>query len=100
MKKAPNDHFEERLKLNGVTGYIREHRFFPSRRWRFDFSFPEKKIAIEIDGENHHNHAQAIKDAEKRVMAAKLGWNVIVLSSRQTAETERDLLELIKGEIQ
>lgn len=31
-------------------GAIREYRFDDKRRWRFDFAFPEWKVAIEIEG--------------------------------------------------
>ena len=27
-----------------------EYRFHPTRRWRFDFAYPELKLAIEIEG--------------------------------------------------
>ena len=29
---------------------IREHKFHPVRRWRFDLAFLENKLAIEIEG--------------------------------------------------
>lgn len=28
----------------------REHRFDKVRKWRFDFAYPERKIAIEVEG--------------------------------------------------
>ena len=27
-----------------------EHRFFKPRRWRFDFAWPARMVAVEIDG--------------------------------------------------
>ena len=28
----------------------REYRFFPGRLWRFDFAWPESKVAVKIEG--------------------------------------------------
>ncbi|HAT10302.1 MAG TPA: hypothetical protein DCS97_06855, partial [Planctomycetes bacterium] len=30
--------------------WIAEHRFHPTRKWRFDFARPDIHLAIEIDG--------------------------------------------------
>ena len=29
---------------------VREYIFHPKRKWRFDFYFPERKLAVEIEG--------------------------------------------------
>ena len=34
----------------GLSGYEREFKFHPTRKWRFDYAFPDRKIAIEIEG--------------------------------------------------
>ena len=28
----------------------REYRFHPERKWRFDFAWPERRFAVEIEG--------------------------------------------------
>lgn len=30
--------------------FVREHRFHPTRRWRFDFAWPDEKVALEVEG--------------------------------------------------
>lgn len=60
----------------------REYRFAPPRRWRFDFSWPDLKIAVEVDGgtwvRGRHNRGSGIEsDAEKYSTAAALGWRVL-----------------------
>jgi hypothetical protein len=35
--------------LEGIEP-VPEYRFHPTRRWRFDFAFPDLKLAIEIQG--------------------------------------------------
>jgi very-short-patch-repair endonuclease len=58
-----------------------EHRFHPVRRWRFDAAFPERKIAIEIDGGafiggRHTRGTGFRKDCEKLNTATQMGWRV------------------------
>jgi len=63
---------------------IREYRFHPDRRWRFDFAWPASMVAVEIDGRAWHvrgggRHAQD-SDREKLNAAASLGWRVFRFS--------------------
>lgn len=60
---------------------IREYVFHPIRKWRFDFAWPEYRIAVEIEGgiwvKGRHNSPQGfLKDIEKYNMATCLGWQV------------------------
>lgn len=47
---------EEELKqvlLNSDTGFDKpetQYKFHPERRWKFDFAWPEYKIAVEVEG--------------------------------------------------
>lgn len=63
----------------------REWQFHLERKWRFDFVFPEQKIAIEIEGgtrqRGRHNRAQGYaNDCEKYNAAVTLGWRVFRFS--------------------
>ena len=58
-----------------------EYRFHPGRKWRFDFAFPDRKVAVEIEGGiwtngRHSRGSGAVKDMEKYNAAAALGWFV------------------------
>jgi very-short-patch-repair endonuclease len=49
---------------------VREHRFHAVRRWRFDFAYPDQKLAIEVEGGvwsvgRHTRGAGFTKDCEK-----------------------------------
>ena len=60
---------------------VREYRFHPTRRWRFDFAWPGEQIAGEVEGGTwkygRHNRAEGFaKDCEKYNAAALLGWRV------------------------
>jgi very-short-patch-repair endonuclease len=59
-----------------------QHKFHPIRKWRWDFSWPDYLLAIEIDGGGfvHGAHGRPIgqaKDHEKQNEAVRLGWRVL-----------------------
>jgi very-short-patch-repair endonuclease len=71
------DNLSDQARTLGVL----EHRFHPTRRWRFDAAFPEKRIGVEIDGGafigGRHTRGVGFKnDCEKLNNAALLGWRV------------------------
>ncbi len=83
MSQAEDD-FEVVWRRLGPAGFepVREHRFAPPRRWRFDFAWLERKVAVEIEGGNwvggrHTRGAAFEKDAEKYNTAVLLGWLVL-----------------------
>lgn len=80
---------------------VAEHRFHPSRKWRFDLAIPEMKIAIELEGgvftNGRHTRGQGyVNDCEKYNAANVLGWNVLrYVHSKHTYTTiVNDLAEL------
>ena len=57
---------------------VREHRFHPTRKWRWDFAFPSQKLAIEIDGRGRHQTITGARsDCEKQNEAVRMGWRVL-----------------------
>ncbi len=80
--------FAAQLDQAGITGWVREYRFHPKRRWKFDFAWQEKKLAVEIEGgvwiQGRHNRGQGfLDDASKYNFAAMAGWVVLRFSSEQ-----------------
>jgi len=75
-----------------------EFAFDPVRKWRFDFCWPEFKIAVEIDGFGYgHQAKNRISDNnEKRNAAIEAGWLVLVFDSAllNSAEKVADAVEL------
>ena len=64
-----------------ISVFEREFRFSPPRRWRFDFAWPDHRVAVEIegvtrDGSRHQRIAGFLKDAEKYEAAQLAGWTV------------------------
>lgn len=60
----------------------REYRFHPSRRWKFDFAWPQYKLAVEVEGGiwtlgRHTRPAGFEADCEKYNHATVAGWRVL-----------------------
>ena len=73
---------------------VKEFRFHPTRRWRFDYAFPELKIAVEVEGgvyiQGRHTRGSGfIKDMEKYNTAASMGWTILRVTpdEKLTAKT-------------
>jgi very-short-patch-repair endonuclease len=61
---------------------IRERRFAPPRRWRFDYAWPAQRLALEIEGGTwtggRHVRGRGYEaDCEKYSEAALRGWRVL-----------------------
>jgi len=72
----------------------REYRFHPTRKWRFDFAWPEMKVALEVEGgiyggkntsgKSRHTTIKGFEnDCIKYAAAARLGWRVYRFSTGQ-----------------
>jgi very-short-patch-repair endonuclease len=66
----------------GLPAPVAEHKFEPMRRWRFDYAWPEVKIALEVEGGiytggRHTSSSGFVKDMAKYNRAAVLGWRVL-----------------------
>lgn len=82
---------------------VREFRFHATRKFRFDFAFPARKLAIEIEGGlfvngGHSRGAAYEKNLEKYNTAAKMGWTVLRYSTDMVlaGTAISDVLEVIE----
>lgn len=66
----------------GLPPPEREYQFAPPRKWRFDYAWPGRGVAVEIEGIDFGNgtrHQRAMgfmKDCEKYEAAMLAGWRV------------------------
>ncbi len=66
----------------------REFLFASPRKWRFDFCFPDRMLAIEVDGFGHNRQHNFEKDLAKLNCAAMLGWAVLRFTTAQVKSGE------------
>lgn len=82
--------FARDLRALGLEQPIREYRFFDARGWRFDFAWPELKIAVEIEGAvgwgRHTQKAGFTNDCDKYNQAALMGWHVFRFTSKMAID--------------
>ncbi len=83
----------------GLPSPIPEYRFHPDRRWRFDWAWPDRLIAVEQEGGvwiqgRHSRGAGMVKDMEKYNEAGRLGWRVFRFTPQQIKSGEAYLFML------
>lgn len=77
-------------RCNACVAEGREHPTFSreGRRWRFDFAWPDRRLAVECEGGTHsggrHVRGEGFAaDAEKYNAAALQGWTVLRFTGAQ-----------------
>jgi very-short-patch-repair endonuclease len=78
-------HLKYLLHVARVPDPYREYRFHPERKWRFDFAWPDQKLAAEVEGGiwtggAHTRGKHFNSDCEKYNAAALAGWRVLRFS--------------------
>jgi hypothetical protein len=81
---------DEPLPGNLPRGAVKEFPFHAERKWRFDWAWPTKRIALEIEGgvwtSGRHTRGKGFEaDCEKYAEAAILGWTVIRVTPKMIA---------------
>lgn len=103
MKKVSRLEYqlELRLKAAGFPAPIREYKFCEYRRWRFDFCWPDKKIALECEGgiwlgKGGHTSGKGYSaNCGKYNCAVLLGWKVLRYPPNLFYMLAEDLRKLI-----
>ena len=97
--------FALHLRVHRLAGWVREYRFDPVRRWRFDFAHVEMRIAVEIEGgiwvNGRHSRGKGMQaDMDKYNRATVLGWRVLRFSTEQAERGEaiRTVLDMIQSD--
>lgn len=80
------------IRMNRLPEPVREYPFAQSlgRKWRFDFAWPEQRVALEVEGgtwiKGKHSTGVGIqRDIEKGNFAQLLGW-LVIRATKQMVE--------------
>lgn len=96
----------------GIAGLmpVREYKFHPKRKWRFDFAFIVKgskgsnndiKIAVEIEGglympkSGHTNIKGFVSNCDKFNQAQAMGWKVFRFTEKHLRERAIESIEMV-----
>ena len=88
MTSPLEDLFAMQLDAAGLTGYVREFRAIPGRKFRFDFCFKQERLLIEINGGTYNggSHGRGVginRDYEKNNLAVLNNWRVLSFDTKQ-----------------
>lgn len=79
------------IRCDKLPAPEREYRFHPVRLWRFDFAWPGKRLAVEVEGGvysggRHTRGSGFMGDMAKYNEAALLGWRVLRFATSQVRD--------------
>lgn len=112
-EKAPlsksEETFQMQLRAIKAPPWVREWRCVPDRKWRFDFAWPEIKLAVEIEGvihfgtnadgsrktSRHQNRAGYENDCDKYNRATLEGWRVLRFTQKHIKSGEA--MQIMEG---
>lgn len=83
--------FARQIDWAGLPTPERELVFAKPRKYRFDFAYPDRMLAVEIHGgtwtHGAHNRGWGVaRDAEKMTLAATHGWTVLVFTAKEVRD--------------
>jgi len=88
-----------RIKSSNLPAFETEYYFLPDRRFRFDFAWPKKMLALECEGgvwtQGRHTRGVGFtNDCKKYNLAALKGWIVLRYTSNMIDDIIPDLMFL------
>lgn len=89
-------------RVNHLTP-VREHKFCDGRKFAFDFAWPDKMLAVEVEGgtafgKSRHSRGKGFEtDCVKYNIATRLGWRVLRYSTAMviSGQAITDVLEVL-----
>jgi hypothetical protein len=101
-KQSVRDVFTVICKTDLKVECVKEFKFHPVRKWRFDYAIPEHKIALEVEGGvwtggRHISPKGFLGDIEKYNTATLMGWRVFRTTPEDLYKTAT--IKLIKTAI-
>jgi very-short-patch-repair endonuclease len=92
-------HLALSMRAAGLPEPEREYRFHPTRKWRLDFAWPVRMLAVEVEGGvyrggGHSSVAGIKRDIEKSNALALGGWRLLRFHGDQVRSGEAT--EIIK----
>lgn len=104
MRSELEEELAYQLRITKLPIPIREFQFAELRRWRFDFAWPDLKLAVEVEGGSwiggrHARGAGFRLDCEKYNEAQLRGWKLLRFTGEMVSDgSALNLIEwVLKG---
>jgi len=83
---------------------VEEYRFHDTRRWRFDFAWPDRKVAVECEGgtwtAGRHTRGSGFEgDVEKYNAATSMGWRVFRCTSGTLKDDPAGFIDMVGSSV-
>jgi hypothetical protein len=82
----------------------RQFLFHETRKWRFDFAWPQYKVAVEIDGgvyqrkaTGHRSISGVVNQMAKLNAAQIVGWKVLRFHADDLDKTPEDTVKMVES---
>ena len=88
--------FALHCRVNGLTP-VREYCFHLTRKWRIDFAWPDRKLAVEIESSVHRIKSRFAGDLDKYNALQKQGWTLLRYTAKMvdSGEAINDVLTIV-----
>jgi very-short-patch-repair endonuclease len=75
----------------------REYMFHPTRKWRIDFAWPDRMLAVEIESSVHRIKGRFAGDIDKYNALQKDGWTLLRYTAKMVhaGTAINDVLEIL-----
>ena len=71
------------LALSKLPPAVRQYRYLPDRKFRADFAWPDRMVALEVDGAVHRIKGSFNKSFERAYLLQLAGWTVLHVGREQ-----------------
>lgn len=76
----------EQCHALGLPPPVLEYRFHPVRKWRIDLAWPDRLLAVEVEGAVHRIHKQFDADILRQQALFFEGWRLLRIATRQVRD--------------
>lgn len=83
--------FVSQVKVVGIDPPEQEVRFHETRKWRFDLAWPDRKVAVEVNGgvftNGRHTRGKGYTEDREKINEAQLhGWLVLEVTPKHISK--------------
>lgn len=77
-RSVPCEAFKEALRASGVN-FVEEFQPLPNRQFSIDVAFPDRRLGVEINGNQHYEEAGVLREyyQQRHDLIVESGWTIL-----------------------